>query len=111
MIQYNYCGNVYEAQKLFVDILNEQGPQMILNHAEMPSVWLYRTMPDVFAQRFHAFIGELLARDLAPHPQALRWSLWDTAPAKEWPNYPDYNQVMRGAELNNQRRASLFYAH
>lgn len=110
MIQLNPCDNVYEAQKLFVDVLNEQGPVTLFGNAIMPARLLYCSMPEVFAQKFHAFVADLVARGLA-NPKAIYWTIWDTLPENEWGVLPDYNLVMRGAELQTQRRASLSCVH
>lgn len=106
MLNLNYCESIYDAQKLFVDILNEQGPYMLFGNDIMPARLLYCAMPDVFARKFHDFVGELVAKNYAP-PHAIRWTLWDTITSDTRSNYPDYNVIMRGSQLRASSQAQL----
>jgi len=109
MIQLNYCDNIQKAQELFVDVLNEQGPFMLFGNPIMPARLLYCTMPDVFAKKFHDFVAELVAQNLA-EPKAIYWNFWQTL-TEHTPTLPDYNVIMRGAELQSRHRAHYAYTH
>lgn len=99
MKKFNYCENVDDAKKLFVEILNEQGAINLFGNVIHPARLLYCAMPDVFARKFHDFIADLVANNFAP-PHAIRWTLWDNTESLRWPNYPDFNLLMRHSEMN-----------
>jgi len=106
MLNLNYCETIYDAQKLFVDVLNDNGAVSLFGHDIMPARLLYASMPDVFARMFHDFIAELVAKDFAPKA-AIRWSLWDTVGSHARTSYPDYNVIMRGSQMRSSPQASL----